>query len=170
MTALIVTTYPIFLPTSEDRAFINICQDGEPEIFMTRIGDYFLFLTECLDREQSKSSMKRELFVKRMSFIQSFIDNSINNGDFILPRERVFYLVHDLDILDTHHNGLYPTSTSKFDDGDPLKEFFLEGHLYLFMHEDGLELYDSFVGFLPNDITEAHMIKSISYFGNHNEA
>lgn len=168
MTALIVTTYPIFLPDSGDRAFINICPDGKPEIFMTRIGDFFLFLTECLDREQSKSSIKRELFVKRIRYIQSFIDNSINNRENILPRDRVFFLVHDLDILDTHHNGLYPTS--KFEVGDLLKDFFLEGHLYLFMHEDGLELYDSFIGYLPNDITEAHMIKSISFFGNQNEA
>lgn len=163
MKALFVTTYPIFLPTFNNEKYINISPEGKPAIFMAKIGDDYLFIAECLDKEQSHSKGKRNLFIAKLDILLTYI-NSISG----LRQEDVFYLVHDYDVVDKHHVGTY--SINEFQDKDPLRQRFMEGHLYLFMHEDGVEEYDSFIGYLPEEITEEHMKVAFGFFASKHEA
>lgn len=136
MAILIVTSKVAYFPDPEEQEGWSLEKEEGLEYFTTEIGPHKLFWTKCIKDVEKRVEDKHEIIAD----IVKRIKNKCHASD-----EDCFYLiVHDLDLLSHHDEGIYPEKNVKII-GSSLVSLIPDRHIYVFQHVPEQDMFKTLV-------------------------
>lgn len=154
MKLILITARPDFMPDSEDFGTWQPMPD-EDGFFMQTLGDYHLFVHECLPNLSSETYNVKLLVEKKHALVASWLNTIISfakKQGFKFSKEEIYAILHDRDLIshdDHNEEGIYHEERI-ISVGGGLEGMTEDGHVYIFMHSVGQDMCVALI----NDLIE----------------
>lgn len=140
MAVLIITAKPSFIPPDMDDNYHGwvIHNENGIEFYSMECGPHKLFITECISKVDTRQRIKHTYISKYVKSVKALCES--------IPDEDFFLITHDKDLMHgmSHAEGIY-REASVDAIGSDLRCMIPDNHIYVFMHSDGMPMYDTLI-------------------------
>ena len=158
MKIIFITAKPYCMPDPEYLGTWQPMPD-EDGFFMQELGDYLLFVHECLSDLSSETHNVKLRVEKKHSLVASWLNTILSFakkqwGEF--SKEDLYAILHDRDLIshnDRNEEGIYHEERIQ-GVGGGLEGMIEDGHIYIFMHSHAQDMSVALINDLIEPSTE----------------
>lgn len=154
MKIIFITAKPSYMPDLEELGTWQPMQN-EDGFFMQTLGDYHLFVHECLSDLSSETDNVKLRVEKKHALVASWLNTILSFarkqwGEFL--KEDLYAILHDRDLIShngRNEEGIY-SEERILGVGGGLEGMIEDGHVYIFMHSTAQDMCMALI----NDLIE----------------